>query len=58
MGLWVWGYPVCLVTTRKLTDNIIYRINKFVKNKVKLFNIYVTAMIEKRKLAELKPICI
>ena len=32
-----WGYPVCLVTSRKLTDNIIYRINKFVKkNKVKL----------------------
>ena len=31
------GYPVCLVTSRKLTDNIIYRINKFVKkNKVKL----------------------
>ena len=32
-----WGFPVSLITSRKLTDNIIYRINKFVKkNKIKL----------------------
>ena len=26
-----WGYPVTLITSRKLTENIIFRINKFVK---------------------------
>ncbi len=32
-----WGYPVSLITSRKLTENIIYRINQFVKkNKIKL----------------------
>tara|TARA_X000000950_G_scaffold108424_2_gene136749 strand:+ start:17692 stop:18768 length:1077 start_codon:yes stop_codon:yes gene_type:complete len=32
-----WGYPVALITSRKLSNNIIYRVNLFLKkNKVRL----------------------